>query len=105
MLFRNASEIQNDRVIIFSLGGPAPCGRRRAIRSTSLRSCRSYPCRDRASGRCRHIPFGREGAGIGSRRLHYNQPQKYFSTALQKINFYVYFCTLKFYNYEERSIN
>ena len=38
MLFRNASEIQNDRVIIFSLGGPAPSGRRRAIRFTALRS-------------------------------------------------------------------
>ncbi|MBR4488414.1 MAG: hypothetical protein IKO89_07650, partial [Bacteroidales bacterium] len=30
--------------------------------STALRSCRSYPCRDRASGRCRHNPFG-HGAG------------------------------------------
>ena len=38
MLFRNASEIQNDRVFIFYLGGPAPSGRRRAIRFTSLRS-------------------------------------------------------------------
>ena len=32
MLFRNASEIQNDRVIIFYLGCPAPSCRRRAIR-------------------------------------------------------------------------
>ena len=38
MLFHNVSEIQNDRFLIFSLGGPAPCGRRRAIRSTALRS-------------------------------------------------------------------
>ena len=39
------------------MGGPAPYGRRRAIRCTSLRSCRSYPCRDRISGRGRYTPF------------------------------------------------
>ena len=41
MLFRNASEIQNDRFLIFYLGGPAPCGRRRAIRFT--RCARAAP--------------------------------------------------------------
>ena len=48
-------------LLSFYLGGPAPCGRRRAIRSTALRSCRSYPCRDRASGAVSVFPFCRGG--------------------------------------------
>jgi hypothetical protein len=43
MLFRNASEIQNDRFLIFYLGGPAPCGRRRAIRCTRFARAAPIP--------------------------------------------------------------
>ena len=49
------------------MGGPAPYGRRRAIRCTSLRSCRSYPCRDRTSGRGRYNPFCHGDMGIPTR--------------------------------------
>ena len=39
------------------MGGPAPCGRRRALRFTRFARAHSNPCRDGTSGRCRHIPF------------------------------------------------
>ena len=60
----------------FYLGGPAPCGRRRAIRCTTLRSCRSYPCRDRGMGRCRQIPFCHGVTGIPI-RTHAVRPYRY----------------------------
>ena len=47
----------------FSLGGPAPCGRRRAFRFTRFARAHSNPCRDGTSGRCRHIPIC-HGEGI-----------------------------------------
>ena len=51
MLFRNASEIQNDRVSIFLFGRPGSLRSPSGYPLYSLRSCRSYPCRDRISGR------------------------------------------------------
>lgn len=49
------------------MGGPAPCGRRRALRFTRFARAHSNPCRDGTSGRCRHNPFW-HGEDIRSRR-------------------------------------
>ena len=53
-----------EQTIVFFFGRPGSLRSPSGYPLYSLRSCRSYPCRDRASGRCRHIPFGRGGTGI-----------------------------------------
>ena len=66
MLFRNVSEIQNDRFLIFSLGGPAPCGRRRAIRCTRFARAAPIPAATEPRGGVGIFHAVAEGAGIHS---------------------------------------